>query len=284
MLSDSPVVLSHPRTVEIAMATMIIDCPSCGRKLRVPDELLGKAVKCPTCEHMFEAPTAQAQTTSPAVFPQAPNSAFSPPAAPHESAAPLGSEGQPTANQDTDFQRCPNCAERNDKDAAHCRFCGEALQHAEQEADRPGEQTHPPSVRRDAEPHHGPLILVLGIISIVMVMVCGLVGLPLGIAAWVMGRRDLLKMRQHVMDPEGAGLTQAGMICGIIGTILDSLWLVGCLIYLAFIFTFAAAGMRGMPPRPPAVPPPVRQMPVPAPAPAGNKAAVRVVVEPWLPG
>ena len=32
-----------------------INCPSCSRALRVPDELLGKNVKCPTCSTTFEA-------------------------------------------------------------------------------------------------------------------------------------------------------------------------------------------------------------------------------------
>src|SRR5438445_13374007 len=52
---------------------MIIDCPSCSRKLRVPDSLLGKQVRCPTCGHQFEAaaaagasaPEAEAQPTAP---------------------------------------------------------------------------------------------------------------------------------------------------------------------------------------------------------------------------
>jgi hypothetical protein len=33
----------------------IINCPDCERKLRVPDELLGKKVRCPTCSVMFRA-------------------------------------------------------------------------------------------------------------------------------------------------------------------------------------------------------------------------------------
>src|SRR5207248_626526 len=33
----------------------IVDCPSCSRKLRVPEELLGKKVKCPTCSGTFDA-------------------------------------------------------------------------------------------------------------------------------------------------------------------------------------------------------------------------------------
>jgi predicted Zn finger-like uncharacterized protein len=31
-------------------------CPSCQRTLRVPESLLGQAVKCPTCSHIFTAP------------------------------------------------------------------------------------------------------------------------------------------------------------------------------------------------------------------------------------
>ena len=61
--------------------------------------------------------------------------------------------------------------------------------------------------------HRGTLILVLGILSLV---VCS----PLGIAAWVMGSGDLKQMDAGTMDPSGRGNTQAGKICGIIGTIL----------------------------------------------------------------
>ena len=63
------------------------------------------------------------------------------------------------------------------------------------------------------KPHRATLILVLGILGLV---VCG----PLGIAAWVMGSGDLKEMDAGTMDPAGRGTTQAGKICGIIGTIL----------------------------------------------------------------
>src|SRR5712691_2249441 len=29
------------------------ECPKCGRELKVPDELLGKKVKCPACQSVF---------------------------------------------------------------------------------------------------------------------------------------------------------------------------------------------------------------------------------------
>src|SRR5438105_10355577 len=33
----------------------VIQCPKCNRKLRVPDNLLGKKVKCPSCSTAFTA-------------------------------------------------------------------------------------------------------------------------------------------------------------------------------------------------------------------------------------
>ncbi len=62
-------------------------------------------------------------------------------------------------------------------------------------------------------PHRGVLILVLGILSIVL---CGL----LGPAAWVMGNKDLAAIDAGRMDQTGRGMTQAGKICGIVGTVL----------------------------------------------------------------
>lgn len=59
-------------------------------------------------------------------------------------------------------------------------------------------------------PHRGVLVLVFGII--------GLIGacLPLGIAAWIMGWRDLKAIDRGAMDGTGRGMTKAGMILGII--------------------------------------------------------------------
>ena len=62
-------------------------------------------------------------------------------------------------------------------------------------------------------PHRGNTILVLGILGLI---VCG----PLGIAAWVMGKGYLARIDAGLMDPTGRGTTQAGMVLGIIGTVL----------------------------------------------------------------
>jgi hypothetical protein len=85
------------------------------------------------------------------------------------------------------------------------------------------------------KPHRGTLILVLGILGLI---ICG----PLAIVAWVLGTNDLKEMAAGTMDPAGRGTTQAGKICGIIGTIL---LIIGVIIAaLFFLFGFAAAVAR----------------------------------------
>jgi hypothetical protein len=81
------------------------------------------------------------------------------------------------------------------------------------------------------KPHRATLILVLGILSIV---VCG----PLGIAAWIMGNADLKEMDAGTMDASGRGNTNAGRICGIIGTILFA---IGIIVGILVLFVGAAA-------------------------------------------
>ena len=61
------------------------------------------------------------------------------------------------------------------------------------------------------QPHRGVLILVFGILSFV---VCPF----FGVAAWVMSNTDLREIAAGRMDPTGRDLTQAGRVCGIVGT------------------------------------------------------------------
>jgi hypothetical protein len=97
-------------------------------------------------------------------------------------------------------------------------------------------------------PSRGGTVLTLGILSLVL---CQL----LGPFAWSMGSRDLRLIDQGQMDPMGRGTTQAGMVCGIIGTCLMLLWLVLIFLQIAMgiaIFGAAAAagGAGGAPPTP----------------------------------
>ncbi len=79
-------------------------------------------------------------------------------------------------------------------------------------------------------PHRGGTILTLGILGLVVCAICG-------IFAWTMGSSDLKQMRAGRMDRSGEGITQAGMVCGIISTILLGL---GIVIY---IIIFAVVGV-----------------------------------------
>lgn len=160
----------------------IVTCPQCQRQLRVPDELIGRAVKCPSCLQQF---TAVAAVPEPLVPPG--------------------------------VERTEPAAERpvDEVDVV----------------DEHGEMRRP--VRRDAAPHRGALILTLGVLSIVC---CG--GFLLGPIAWIMGNADISEMQEGRMDPEGEGLTNAGRICGMVGTAKGLLELFSC----GLVFLSAAVG------------------------------------------
>lgn len=238
---------------------LILQCPSCQRKLRVMDDLVGKAVRCPSCAAEFQAAGAADGVGTPAdgqpeSQPKTADALDRPPqtGAPGESKA-LSKPKTPARYE------CPTCGKLFHKPTNFCPRCGEEF--ADEEEEIAGARR--PRVRRDCEPHRGTLVLVFGILSLVI----GLVGLFFGIAAWVMGSADLRKMRQGAMDPEGKGTTQAGYVCGIIGTIWQSLIFLFCIGYIALFGVMMSAMNKGNlgPPRPPRTVPPA-----PAPQPPGN--------------
>ncbi|MDI6784236.1 MAG: DUF4190 domain-containing protein [bacterium] len=79
--------------------------------------------------------------------------------------------------------------------------------------------------------------LVLGILGIAC---CGLCA-PF---AWVIGSAELKQIKAGLSSQAGKGFAQAGMIMGIIGTILLILTIVGMLIYFLFFVGLAATHMR----------------------------------------
>jgi hypothetical protein len=193
----------------------IVNCPRCERKLRVPDHLLGQQVQCPTCAVTFAAqavhpePAGAAGDAPPAL----------PPALPEAAIAPGGGSPRPAAGTSI----CPGCGGLLVPGVRVCPQCGRDLHPLDD--DRPWERGRGFGQRADFEPHRGSMILTFGIISICLPFA----GPPLGIAAWVMGTHDMSMIRQGVIDPEGAGSTEAGIVCGIIGTILQGLVSFCCL-------------------------------------------------------
>jgi hypothetical protein len=91
--------------------------------------------------------------------------------------------------------------------------------------ERPWEE--PGAVRRDCAPHRGTFLAVLGAVSLACgffsccLVVPGLVGLPLGLATLVMGRRDLGLMEAGLMDPEGRKRTEEALTNAGVGIVLS---------------------------------------------------------------
>ncbi len=106
---------------------------------------------------------------------------------------------------------CTRCGSRNDDSSKFCAHCGAALETRAASAEAPA-QSRPAAAAMPMEASRGSTILTLGILSVV------LLGLIAGIPAWVMGHGDLQKMKAGRMNPDQRGMTQAGMVLGIIGT------------------------------------------------------------------
>ncbi|MFM7296068.1 MAG: hypothetical protein ACKO4Q_02470 [Planctomycetota bacterium] len=56
-----------------------------------------------------------------------------------------------------------------------------------------------------------------------------------------MGNTDLKEMAAGTMDPTGQGMTNAGKICGIIGTVLTILGAILGIIYFVVVVLMASA-------------------------------------------
>lgn len=103
---------------------------SCGKVLKVRDELAGKAVKCPGCQSVLRVPAA-GQTGSPAAKPAKP-------AKPAGAAKRAGAPPPPSNDLDDLFQEagfeqragkvCPKCFGTISPDAVLCTHCGFHLQ------------------------------------------------------------------------------------------------------------------------------------------------------------
>jgi hypothetical protein len=91
--------------------------------------------------------------------------------------------------------------------------------------ERPWEQ--PGRVRRDCAPHRGALLLVLATLSVVLgwlswcLVVPSVVGLPLAVAAFVMSRHDLGRLRAGLVASDGWGQTSAAWHRSIDGLCLN---------------------------------------------------------------
>jgi hypothetical protein len=100
-----------------------------------------------------------------------------------------------------------------------------------------------------------PLFVCCGVLAVVP----SVVGFSLGVTAWVLGRKDLEKMKTQLMDPRGRGTTHAGKVCGIVGTCLNSVGMLVALGIAAF-YSYMMFNVRRPPPAPPPPPPPTQKV------------------------
>jgi GYF domain 2 len=213
-----------------------IPCGGCGRALRVPPEHAGKMARCPVCGHITQVPaslggdsaewylkTPEAQTFGPATIADLER---------------WVQEGRITA----DCQLCQGEA-GNWQPAEHLfpSLKSQPTFSPLLTPATPAASTSPPTSmpshypphggsamngpagfapRRYVAAHRGALILILGLMGL-------FIQCPLfPFMSWVMGSNDLREMEAGRMDPAGRDLTRAGMI---IGMILSILWILGFL-------------------------------------------------------
>src|SRR4051812_27404189 len=110
----------------------IITCPSCQRKLQIPEQFFGQTVQCPDCRHMFVA-------VSSAV-----------------SAQPISTPAPPPASDSANKRRTEDDW-REDDSRRRRRF----------EDDDDDDDFDRRSLRQHFTPHRGGLIMALGLASLV---------------------------------------------------------------------------------------------------------------------
>ena len=184
---------------------MVIRCEHCKAPLKLPDEYVGKEVRCPNCQKEF---VARQDLEAPPPRPASP---------------PREPERQ---DPDPDVRRDEERPSRRRRDDDEYRRDDDLPRRRRDydDDDRP-RRGRSYDERRYMEAHRGGLILTLGILSIVGSCLCAFVGLGLGIPAAVMASTDNAKMRNGTMDPSGQGATTGGQVCGIIGIVISVL---GC--------------------------------------------------------
>jgi hypothetical protein len=99
----------------------------------------------------------------------------------------------------------------------------------------------PGAARRDCTPHRGKALVWLATAAFVCGLLSfllgapGFIGLPLGVAAYILAGRDLDSMERRLMDPRGREDTEVARRRGIAGAVMSIL---GLVFYPCFVFAF----------------------------------------------
>ncbi len=220
-------------------------CQTCARKLRVADQYAGKKARCPQCGTIYVVPgdVVPGYVVPGYVVPGQPEAVPNglaetickpqPETEKWQVRTPDGRVYGPVPKSELDQWvaegRIPPEAALQSESASFWRPAGEVYPQIQrsgplQAASNPfAELPTAPSFRAQTpaayrRPHRGILILVFAIL--------GCLACPIfSPVAWVMGHADLREMRRGSMDESGMSLTQAGMILGMIYTILGLLFM-----------------------------------------------------------
>jgi predicted Zn finger-like uncharacterized protein len=187
-----------------------IACPSCTRQLRVPEDLLGKSVRCPSCQSTFTAAGADGDASS------------EPPRKGDTAVRTKPPKSEPPPEHDD---------ERADDEPRRSRRSFDRGDYA--------------PARGGLILGLGIGSLAVAVVSLLAnfcmclhpilgigPMVLAVIAVGIGILTLVLGGSDKASIRAGKMNPAGLGLTQGGWICGLIGLILGVLELLCGLILL----------------------------------------------------
>ena len=190
-------------TVEIS------PCPKCSTQLTVSTGDVGLDVECPTCATVFKAVKPGRNSTPPAP----------PPAPPKRSALEsTDSTGKPKSkrrddDRDDDDDRPKSRRRKDDDDEDEDRPSRRGRRDDDEEDEDRPRRKKSRRRSRSAEPHRGVLILVLGILSWAVCIICGIV-------AFSMANNDLRKMDDGTMDEEGRTMTNIGKWLGLVHIVI----------------------------------------------------------------
>jgi len=199
------------------------NCPTCQAQLTLSDAAAGRRGKCPHCKGEIVVPTASSAAAPPAPPPL-------PPVAP--AAAPALEISGITAPAAAPVMAAPPVVPVMAAPASAPPPVAPPFQPGGWGDVDPGPHRHDFRPGR-GQPHRGVIVMVLGIIGIVVsllsyfVFCCpflglpaGLLGLGLSLGGAIMGGADLKKINAGIMDVDGKGMTLAGLICGIVGSVV----------------------------------------------------------------
>jgi len=214
------------------MSTVELSCPTCGRTLRIGQQHAGKQIRCPACQQISIAPGGvRNEGEEPVAKDTAALNATS-----WHVRMPEGPIYGPVAWSDVQSWaaegRIVADCELAEAAGGPWRRADELLPFMAAQTTSPEASTAPnsypwpsaPSAGQSlgyVAPHRGGLVLVLGLLG--FVGTCPI----FSFLAWIMGSNDLREMRAGRMDRTGESATLAGMIFGMIISIL---WIVGVVV------------------------------------------------------